>query len=77
MPASGMRWPKALTVDVADSYTTSAWIATNGAGGVLGLRDRDTGEVLASQTLPVDTSYQQYSLDPVPLCRRADASRCS
>ncbi|MEQ7007090.1 NPCBM/NEW2 domain-containing protein [Actinopolymorpha sp. B17G11] len=56
-----------LTVDVGGSYTTTAWIATKGAGGVLGLRDLDSGQVLASLTLPVDTSYQHYSLEPVRL----------
>jgi hypothetical protein len=56
-----------LAVDADGNYTTSAWIATNGAGGVLGLRDADTGDVLASRTLPVETSYQPYSLEPVDL----------
>ncbi|WP_369373225.1 NPCBM/NEW2 domain-containing protein [Promicromonospora sp. Populi] len=56
-----------LTVEAGGSYTTSAWIATAGAGGVLGLRDLDTGELLASLPLPVEGNYRPYSLDPVEL----------
>ncbi|HET6294006.1 MAG TPA: NPCBM/NEW2 domain-containing protein [Kribbella sp.] len=64
---SGYEVVQQLQVDVAASYATTAWIATNGAGGVLGLRDRDSGQVLASLTLPVNPSYQHYALDPVQL----------
>jgi hypothetical protein len=64
---SGYEVAQQLVVDVAASYATTAWIATNGAGGVLGLRDRDSGQVLASRTLPVDSSYKHYALDPVLL----------
>lgn len=64
---TGYEVAQPLTVDADGNYTTSAWIATKGAGGVLGLRDADTDRVLASRTLPVDTSYQPYSLEPVEL----------
>ncbi|HVQ18488.1 MAG TPA: hypothetical protein VMT27_05565, partial [Actinomycetes bacterium] len=64
---TGHQVAQALAVDADGNYTTSAWIATKGAGGVFGLRDADTGEVLVSRTLPVDTSYQSYSLEPVDL----------
>ncbi|NEA30730.1 NPCBM/NEW2 domain-containing protein [Streptomyces sp. SID13031] len=56
-----------LTVDADGNYTPSAWIATNGAGGVFGLRDADSGQMLTSRPLPVDSSYQPYSLEPVDL----------
>jgi hypothetical protein len=64
---TGYQVAQPLTVDADGNYTASAWIATNGAGGVFGLRDTDTGNVLASRTLPVNPSYQSYSLDPVDL----------
>ncbi|MGW6281295.1 NPCBM/NEW2 domain-containing protein [Kribbella sp. NPDC055071] len=64
---TGYEVAQSLTVDAAGNYTASAWIGVNGAGGVFGLRDTDTGQVLVSRTLPVDPSYHSYSLEPVEL----------
>ncbi|TDW22039.1 NPCBM/NEW2 domain-containing protein [Kribbella kalugense] len=64
---TGYKVSQPLTVDADGNYTASAWIGVNGAGGVFGLRDTDTGDVLASQSLPVIPSYRAYSLEPVDL----------
>ena len=64
---TGYQVAQTLTVDTDGSYSTSAWIATRGADGVLGLRDPDTGELLVSPTLPVEPSYQLCSFEPVDL----------
>lgn len=63
----GYQVVQTLVVDAEGNYTVTAWIATNGAGGVFGVRDTDTGEVLVSRALPVDPSYRAYSLEPVEL----------
>ncbi|MFF1819592.1 NPCBM/NEW2 domain-containing protein [Kribbella sp. NPDC058245] len=64
---SGYEVSQQLQVDVAGNYTATAWIGANGAGGTFGLRDLDSGAVLASRALPVDGNYRHYTLDPVQL----------